>query len=134
MIFSNKSPQDININIGGQRLKQSQHERFLGIIIDSKLSWVQHTKQLKNKISRNSGVMMKLKSTIPHKAQKMLYNSLIQSHLYYCACVWGTKSFNAIKSLFSAQKKAIRATDLKYHNYFYDKKRIECTPNLYSTN
>ena len=122
MIFSNKSPSDINISIGGQRLVQSEHERFLGVIIDSKLSWAQHIRQLKTKISRNAGVMIKLKNIIPHKAQKMLYNSLIQSHLYYCACVWGTKSFNSIKSLFSAQKKAIRATDVLYHNYFYDKK------------
>ena len=123
MIFSNRSPEDINISIEGQQLVKSEHERFLGVIIDSKLSWRQHIKQLKTKISRNAGVMMKLKSSIPNKARKMLYNSLIQSHLYYCTTVWGTKSLNSIQSLFSAQKKAIRATDSEYHNYFYDKEK-----------
>ena len=89
MIFTNnRSPEDIlNISIEGQRLVKSEHERFLGVIIDSKLSWSQHIKQLKTRLSiemlstRNAGVMMKLKSSIPNKAKKMLYNSLIQSHL-----------------------------------------------------
>ena len=129
MIFSNRSPEDINISIEGQQLVKSEHERFLGVIIDSKLSWRQHIKQLKTKISRNAGVMLKLKSSIPNKAQKMLYNSLIQSHLYYCTTVWGTKSLNSIQSLFSAQKKAIRATDSEYHNYFYDNKEKRLLPS-----
>ena len=78
MIFTNnRSPEDIlNISIEGQRLVKSEHERFLGVIIDSKLSWRQHIKQLKTRLSiemlstRNAGVMMKLKSSIPNKAKK----------------------------------------------------------------
>ena len=73
MIFTNRSPEDINISIEGQQLVKSEHERFLGVIIDSKLSWRQHTKQLKTKISRNAGVTIKLKSSVANKAQKMLY-------------------------------------------------------------
>ncbi len=121
MIFTNKASGDINVSIEGKRILKSEHERFLGVIIDSKLNWTQHIKQLKTKISRNAGVMIKLKSIIPYKAQRMLYNSLIQSHLYYCAAIWGTKSLNTVQSLFSSQKKAIRATDTEYHNYYYDK-------------
>ena len=110
-----------HLSIDGKRLKISEHERFLGVIIDSKLNWTQHIKHLKTKISRNAGVMYKLKGIIPHAALKMLYNSLIQSHLYYCATVWGTGSLNSIKSLFSAQKKAVRAADNHFHNYRYNK-------------
>ena len=121
MIFTNKRREDIHVTIDGKRLKKSEHERFLGVIIDSKLNWTQHIKHLKTKISRNAGVMYKLKGIIPHAAIKMLYNSLIQSHLYYCATVWGTRSLNSIKSLFSAQKKAIRASDIQFHNRRYNK-------------
>ena len=44
--------------------------------------------------------------------------------MYYCATVWGTNSLNSIQSLCSAQKKAIRATDSEYRNYFYDKEKL----------
>ena len=125
MIFTNKRREDIHVSIDGNRLKKSEHERFLGVIIDSKLNWTQHIKHLKTKISRNAGVMYKLKGIIPHAASKMLYNSLIQSHLYYCATVWGTGTLNSIKSLFSAQKKAVRAADNHFHNYRYNKETNE---------
>ena len=75
MIFTYRSPEDINISIEAQRLMKSEHERLAGFIIDSKLSWSHHNKQLK--ISRNAGVMIKLKSSIPNKAQKILYNTII---------------------------------------------------------
>ena len=121
MIFTNKAREDIDISINGQRLKQSDHERFLGVIIDSKLNWTPHIMHLKTKISRNAGVMYKLKGLVPSSVLKMLYNSFIQSHIYYCAPVWGTRSYNSIKSLFSAQKKGIRAASCDFQNYRYNK-------------
>ena len=121
MIFTNKRKEDININIGGVRIKQSDQERFLGIIIDSKLNWTQHIKHLTTKVSRNAGILYKLKGLVPNSALKMIFNSFVQSHLYYCSTVWGLKSKNSLNALFAAQKKAIRATDNKFHNYFYDK-------------
>ena len=121
MIFSNKATEDINISIGGVRLKQSERERFLGVIIDSKLNWNEHVRQLTSKISRNSGILYKLKGLVPGNTLKTLYNSFVQSHLNYCSTVWGLKSNNSLNALFRAQKKAIRATDDKFQNYFYDK-------------
>ena len=64
---------------------------------------------------------------MPDKTLKMLYNSFIQSHLNYCSSVWGLGSHNSTSKLFSSQKKAIRAMENKYNNYFYDKD-IETSP------
>jgi len=35
--------------------------------------------------------------------------------------VWGTRSLNSVKRVFSAQKKGIRAADNQCHRYVYDK-------------
>ena len=121
MVFANKKKSEIDIQLNGQRLKESEHERFLGVILDSKLNWKHHIMYLSTKISRNAGILYKLKGIVPDKVMKMLYNSFIQSHLYYCATVWGLGSLSSINRLFSAQKKAIRATDRKFHNIRYDK-------------
>ena len=124
MIFTNKKTEDIAIYMGGERLKQSDHEKFLGVIINTKLNWAHHIRHLATKVSRNAGILYKLKGTVPNKALKLIYNSFVQSHLYYCCTVWGTRSLNSlnsVKRVFSAQKKGIRAADNQYHRYFYDK-------------
>ena len=131
MIFTNKKTDDIAIYMGGERLKQSDHEKFLGVIIDTKLNWAHHIRHLATKVSRNAGILYKLKRTVPNKALKLIYNSFVQSHLYYCCTVWGTRSLNSlnsIKRVFSAQKKGIRAADNQYHRYFYDKD-LNSTPS-----
>ena len=123
MIFTNKVREDIDVRLNGIRLNHSDHEKFLGVIIDSKLNWTHHLKNLATKVSRNAGVLYKLKGIVPHKTLMLIYNSFVQSHLYYCATVWGTRSLNSISKVFSSQKKGIRcrAADSTYHTYKYNK-------------
>ena len=100
---------------------KSETEKFLGVLIDTKLNWCDHIRNLSTKISRNSGILFKLKGKVPGKILQLIYNSFIQSHLYYCATIWGTRSLNSINKVFSAQKKGIRAADTEFHRYRYDK-------------
>ena len=70
-------------------------------------------------MSRYIGVLYKLKSIVPLSVRLMIYNSFIQSHLNYCSLLWGTSAKSKIDSLFSTQKKAIRAVTPGHVNYFY---------------
>ena len=121
MIFTNKTKQEITISLDGQRITESSCERFLGVMIDSRLTWSQHINLLATKISRNAGILYKLKNFVPDSVLKMIYNSFIQSHMNYCSSVWGLGSNNSISKLFIAQKKAIRAIENKFNVFFYDK-------------
>ena len=73
--------------------------------MDSKLNWKAHNKKLASKISRNAGILYKLKGIVPDKVLRLVYNSFIQSHVDYCSCIWGLGSTASIKSVFIAQKK-----------------------------
>ena len=77
-------------------------------------------------ISGNVGVIYKLKGIVPEPVLKTLYHSFIQSNLNYCSSVWGLKSKNSVEKLFRVQKKAIRAIENRYNNYFYNKETGEC--------
>ena len=121
MLFANKKIEDIEVYLGDDRLIKSETEKFLGVLIDTKLNWSNHIRNLSTKISRNSGILFKLKGKVPGKILQLIYNSFIQSHLYYCATIWGTRSLNSIQQVFSAQKKGIRAADTEFHRYRYDK-------------
>ena len=127
MVFTNKKVDmnRIEVTLDNTKIKMSDEERFLGVIMDSKLNWKVHIKKLASKISRNAGILYKLKGIVPNKVLKMIYNSFIQSHLNYCSCIWGLGSKASIKCIFIAQKKAIRAIENGFVNYFYNKETGE---------
>ena len=114
IIFENFIPKINNIPIERKRVA-----KFLGVLVDEKLTWTYQISAIKAKMSRYVGTMYKLKNILPLKARLMIYNSLVQSHLNYCSLIWGTSSKSNIEKLFTTQKKAIRAIMPGYVNYFY---------------
>ena len=138
MVFSNKRDNNtdkFNITLNGVSIEHSDRERFLGVILDSNLAWNSHLSGLASKISRNAGILYKLKGLVPVSVLRLVYNSLIQSHLYYCSNVWGLGSKSSIDRLFSSQKKAVRAIGNNFNNCFYnpDTGELPChTKNSFS--
>ena len=93
--------------------------RFLGVIIDEKLNWTKHVSTLKSKMARYVGIMYKIKSSLPISARLQIFHSFVQSHLNYCSLIWGFSAKSNIDSLFTKQKKGIRAVMPGYVNSFY---------------
>ena len=118
MIITNKRKEELDIVFNGIKMECVEHERFLGVILDDRLSWSHHISQLSAKISRNAGILYKVKGIVPNSVLKCLYNSFIQSHLNYCSTVWGLGTKNSINKLFVAQKKAVRAIENGNNMYF----------------
>ena len=122
MIFTRKK-QSILENyiphIGGTEIKRKHVARFLGVLIDEKLTWNHHIAAIKSKMSRYIGTLYKIKNILPLKARLLSYNCLVQSHVNYCSLIWGMTNKNKIEQLFSAQKKAIRAIMPGNVNYYY---------------
>ena len=126
MIITNRPKIDIDVKLNGTPIERSVCERFLGVLVDENLSWSDHIKSLASKISRNSGIIYKLKGIVPESVLKTLYNSFIQSNLNFCSSVWGLRSKNSVEPLFRAQKKAIRAVEKCFNLFFYNKDTGEC--------
>ena len=85
---------------------------FLGLTINEFVNWSAHTSKIANKISRTLGVMNKLKRYLPISAMKLMYDSLILSHLQFGITCWGFEC----NRLFKLQKRALRImTNSKYN-------------------
>jgi hypothetical protein len=122
MIFSrtkNRDFPDFSPKLNNIPIERKQVVRFLGVLVDDKLAWNHHVIALKAKMSRYIGIMYKLRSILPPKARAFIFNSLVQSHLNYCSLIWGSTCKSNIDSLFTTQKKAMRATMPGYVNYYY---------------
>ena len=85
---------------------------FLGLTLDTNLTWKKHVNKIANKCSRITGVLNKLMYVLQLDIKKLLYNSLILSHINYCITVWGYKG----NRILIIQKKAVRIITLNRYN------------------
>ena len=92
----------------GTKIKSQSGMKFLGVIVDEKLTWSHHIATVKSKMSRYIGIMYKIKHKIPLKVRIQIYHSFVQSHLNYCSLVWGFAAKSHIESLLSKQKRSPR--------------------------
>ena len=85
---------------------------FLGIILDKHLNWKSHVDNLSKKMSKTIGIMTRLKRYLPIKTLKIMYDSLIASHLNYGILCWGFKCQKVVQ----LQKIAIRVITCSKYN------------------
>ena len=102
------TPTCSNLMLNGKTLLQVNSAKFLGIYIDEHLNWKKHTTELQMKISKNCGILSKLKHHLSAKLLLLLYNSLILPYLNYCVCIWAETSLVNIKPIIKLQKRCIR--------------------------
>ena len=109
MLFSNKrgEPQ-IKITLANIEIEAQTEATFLGVIIDNKLTWKSHIKHISNKISKSIAILRILRFSFPKHVMRMIYMSLIFSHINYCNLIWGSACSNTLEPLFRLQKKAVR--------------------------
>ena len=121
MIFSNRKVNysKIDVNIAGTNIERVTEARFLGVIIDEKLTWAKHITAVKTKMARYMGIMYRIKQYLPLKVRLLLYHSFVQSHLNYCSLVWGFAAKSHIEALFCKQKQGVRTIMPGFVNYFY---------------
>jgi hypothetical protein len=81
--------------------------KYLGIHIDNKLKFKEHTKQLASKLRSSSCLFYKYKNTIPTKSKILIYKSYIESLMRYGIIFYGRYMTN--KNLIEKiQKKIIK--------------------------
>ena len=105
------------VYIAGKLINEVHQARFLGVIIDSKLSWEPHITKLHKKLNSQVGILKRICKNIPKKHHKSLYYSLFESHLSYCISVFGRAPKYNLEKLFIAQKKCIRVLFGDYEAY-----------------
>ena len=99
---------EILLQIDGVPIKQVSSTRFLGVVIDEKLSWKEHIEYLTRKLKCQVGAINRIKDCVPGDLHRDLYYTLFESHLSYCIDVWGGVSSNKINPLFVVQKQCLR--------------------------
>ena len=97
-----------SVFIKGEVIERVNDIKFLGVFIDSKMSWSCHIQYIRKKISKGIGILYKAKRLLTQETLITLYNSFIYPYIVYCIEVWGSTCKKNLLSLSKLQKCAIR--------------------------
>ena len=99
----------ITLKLNGVTLYESTKIKYLGILMDDRLTWKHHIFELRKKLNRAIGLINKMKMLqCPTRVLLSLYYSLFHSYLNYGICVWGDADAKFVCKIKLAQKKVIR--------------------------
>ena len=70
-------------------LERKEHVKYLGILLNSNLSWKFHIEYVALKISKIIGVIPRLRHFVPLCTLLNIYSSLIFPYLSYGLAAWG---------------------------------------------
>ena len=103
------------IRVQGHTIKRVY--KYLGIIIDDKLTWKDHIDHVFLKIQRNLGIMKRVRNDIPKESLIALYRTMVEPYLRYCNNTWGKCGATLIGKLQTLQNRAARIiTNATYDN------------------
>ena len=90
-------------------LYESSKIKYLGLILDARLSWKYHIYEWRKKLNRAVGILYKMRKTNCSQSVLLsLYHSIFSSHLCYGICVYGLAEEQYTNIISLIQKKAIR--------------------------
>ena len=94
--------------IRGVKIKKVDKVRFLGVIIDDKLSWEDHLQHLEARLLSAITMIKRIRKFVPRILHREIYFSLFQSHLAYGISAWGGACPSKLRKVFSLQKRCVR--------------------------
>ena len=110
LIVSNRVTTQYNpsISITGNVIYRTNCCKYLGVYLDSRLTFNDHIRYINGKISRHTGILYKIKDYLPMKTKLDYYYAYIYPYLSYNIIIWGGSFQTHLKPLITQQKRTIR--------------------------
>jgi ribonuclease P/MRP protein subunit RPP40 len=111
MIFGPKKknlPKEIDMIIDGKKIDHVKSTKFLGIILDTNITWKDHIMHLTKKIARSVGILSIAKKILNIKSLIQLYFSFVYPYITYCILIWGNSPAPTLWPIFKLQKMSFR--------------------------
>ena len=107
IVFNRKKNIDtkLKIHIVKQDIKEVLSTRFLGVIMEGKLTLKQHIAHISGLIARSIGMMIKAKYYLNKNPLLTLYYSFVNQYFTYCNHVWGCTYSTNFHNLYQLLKK-----------------------------
>ena len=109
---------DLDIWLGNKKLEVKEYAKYLGIYIDSKITWEKQIQITNSKLHKGIGIIRTMRHFLQEKQLKLLFSAFISPYLDYGALAWGGAAKTHINKLDRSLRKTITFI------MFKDKKHI----------
>ena len=111
LFHSNKRKVTLSIflKIGRRKIKEENYVKFLGVLLDSTLSWKYHMPELSKKLARTVGLFYKIRHYALRDTLVLLYHAIFSSVLTYGVSTWGLTYPSLLEPIAILQKKIMRS-------------------------
>ena len=109
VIFKSKQKKfegDLKIKLCGKRLYPTESVKYLGVKIDTNLSWQYHVNDLSIKLNRANALLSKIRKFVSLKILRSIYFAIFDSYLSYCCLVWA-HNYSTIQRIIILQKRLL---------------------------
>ena len=100
-----------NFKIKDKTIESSSSVELLGVLIDEKLNFETHIKNLCNNAGGQLNTLYRLKNFLTPLSRKLAINSFITSNFNYCPLVWHFSSKKSSDMIEKVQKRAFKFLD-----------------------
>ena len=107
---------DVKLIYNNNQIERVDELKYLGVKLDSKLSWSAHVDYLSKNISKRTGIIKRVKHFLPRKTVVMLSNALVIPHFDYSSTVWSNtsaESLNRLQVLHNNLARIILSADIR---------------------
>ena len=101
----------------GDTLKQSEEIKYLGIKLDSKLTWKNHVEKIKLETIKFASIFYKLRYIVPKQCLTVLYSSMVLSKIAYSLETYGLAAKKYLNELQTLQNRILRILYFKDRKY-----------------
>ena len=110
MLFTpwNKIASHIDVKIRGVSVERVYATQFLGVIIDSKITWKPNFEYICKKLSKCVGIIAKARRKLHRLSLITLYYSFAYPYIIYCNHVWGNNYVSTLENIKIVQIRLIR--------------------------
>ncbi|SPP81369.1 blast:Putative 115 kDa protein in type-1 retrotransposable element R1DM, partial [Drosophila guanche] len=90
LISSRKAVETASVQVGGTTIRSQRAIKYLGVLIDTRLSFKEHLEYVQRKASGTAGALsrMLLNTRGPKQATRKLLTSVVTSQILYAAPAW----------------------------------------------
>lgn len=101
-------PHHSEVIVGSTKIDKVENFKYLGLILDAKLTWNHHITELRKCLSSTCRLFWRISKFLPLKAMIEMYHAFVQSKLHYLVSIWGAASKTRLKPLQTAQNRCLK--------------------------
>jgi hypothetical protein len=115
-VTRSRSPFLTDYTLKGTKLCTEQSSKYLGVDLQTDLSWKTHIDRVTKKANNMLGFLRRNLRNTKEDTKTKAYISMVRSNIEYCSTVWNPHHKYQIDKVEMVQRRAARFTTNRYHN------------------